>query len=311
MNYSVYAARCWETNDMGITSRGIARKEVAETALVPGGNLLEVVSEEHSAKVISFEKGVLVFEYMGEKVTLQPGHIWHCPMHGVYNPYISESEGFLVGVIPEHDPSKEEKAVERLKKLLGQMRENAAEEGWPVWKNIPLAREYFDILHNQLPISGKHLDATGIMVCCDAIFLEELLNQRDVPRLCLEFLQLRKLASGARLASDEKFDSSLILGVQEADKIQNRLDFYIDPKVTMEWWLEYTHGHLLFDPVERTPEWEEAVYDVEKECDRLLRGQPRGMGFCFAYWSAKRKVLARHGIEWRSPHQMNPRVMFD
>lgn len=311
MNYSVYAVRCWETNDMGIASRGIARKEVPETALVPGGNLLEVVSEEHSAKVISFEKGVLVFEYMGEKVTLQPGHIWHCPMHGVYNPHISESEGFMVSVIPEHDPSKEEKAEDRLVELLGQMRKNAAEEGWQVWKNIPLAREFFDILHNRLPLGGKHVDATGIMVCCDSIFIEDLLNQRDVPRLCLEFLQLRKLADKARTAEDEKYDPSCILGVKEADKLQNKLDFYIDPKVTMEWWLEYTHGHLLFDPVERTPEWEEAVYDVEKECDRLLRGQPRGMGFCFAYWSAKRKVLARHGIEWRSPHQMNPRVMFD
>lgn len=311
MNYSVYAVQCWETNDMGIASRGLTRKEVPQGALVPGGNLLSVFSGDHSAKVLSFEGGVLAFEYMGEVVTLQPGHIWHCPMHGVYNPQISESEGFMVSVIPERDPSKEANAEDRLVELIGQMRKNAAEEGWPVWKNIPLAREYFDILHNWLPLGGKHVDATGIMVCCDSIFIEELLNPRDVPRLCLEFLQLRKLASDARKASDEKYDSSRILGVQEADKIQNRLDFYVDPKVSMEWWVKYTQGHLLFDPVERTSEWEEAVYDVEKECDRLLRGQPRGMGFCFEYWSVKRKVLFRHGIEWRTPHQMNPRVMFD
>jgi hypothetical protein len=35
------------------------------------------------------------------------------------------------------------------------------------------------------------------------------------------------------------------------------------------------------------------------------------MGFCFAYWSARREVLEAHGIQWRSPHIMNPHVMFD
>ena len=42
-----------------------------------------------------------------------------------------------------------------------------------------------------------------------------------------------------------------------------------------------------------------------------MRIWPRGMGFCFGYWSAKRGVLAKRGIEWRDPHQMNPRVLFD
>ena len=51
--------------------------------------------------------------------------------------------------------------------------------------------------------------------------------------------------------------------------------------------------------------------EVEKEVDEQLKDEPRGMGFCFSYWSAKRAALARRGIEWRSPSAMNPRVMFD
>jgi hypothetical protein len=35
------------------------------------------------------------------------------------------------------------------------------------------------------------------------------------------------------------------------------------------------------------------------------------MGFCFAYWAEKRAALARHGIDWNSPQDMNPGVMFD
>jgi hypothetical protein len=50
---------------------------------------------------------------------------------------------------------------------------------------------------------------------------------------------------------------------------------------------------------------------VEKECFRRLKGTHRGMGFCFGYWAVKRAVLAKYGIEWKSPQFMNPRVMFD
>jgi len=50
---------------------------------------------------------------------------------------------------------------------------------------------------------------------------------------------------------------------------------------------------------------------VERRLYEKLKNQPRGMGFCFEYWSAKRDLLAEYGIEWRSPGVMNPRVMFD
>ena len=207
--------------------------------------------------------------------------------------------------------SKEKQYANKVVKLLERMRKNAAGEWHPVWKNIPLAKEYLDILENKLPISGKEIDASGIVVLCDAIFLEDLLEEREVPRLCLAFLRLRNLAEAARTARDEKFDQRCYLGVDEAGQIQSRLELYIDPNVTTERWMEYAHAHLLFDPVERTPRWEEIIYEVEKECDRRLKGEPRGMGFCFGYWSTKKAVLAKYGIDWSTPGQMNPRVLFD
>ena len=71
-------------------------------------------------------------------------------------------------------------------------------------------------------------------------------------------------------------------------------------------------GHLRVDPVEYTRRWEEIYYDVEDELEKRLEGQPRGMGFCFMYWSEKRALLSeKYGIEWRSPSSMNPGVMFD
>ena len=76
----------------------------------------------------------------------------------------------------------------------------------------------------------------------------------------------------------------------------------LDPKI----------GHLRTDPVEYTWEWEKIYYDVEDELDRRLANVSRQMGFCFQYWAMKRELLMeKYGIDWRSPSQMNPRVMFD
>ncbi|MDE6410553.1 MAG: hypothetical protein K2K81_09990 [Muribaculaceae bacterium] len=71
-------------------------------------------------------------------------------------------------------------------------------------------------------------------------------------------------------------------------------------------------GHLRRDPVEYTDKWEEIIYDAEEELDRRFANHRKGMGFCFMYWNAKQDLLKeKYGIEWRSPSQMNPRVMFD
>lgn len=312
MNYKVIIGRQWETNDMGIANNGSSQHEVPIEEIVPGYDLLSYYGGgTPKAKVVSFEEGRLVFEFMGKTITVEPGHIWNSPMYRQDNPYIYEAEGYTVDVLLDVDHGDEEKSAKRVIALVKKMRKIADEEGHPVWKNIPLAREMFDLLHNHLPLDGEYIDAAGVRFCCDIIFVADLLNQRDVPRLCLEFLQHRKRANKLVTKDHWQFSEENILGYQEVEDIINRLDFYINPEVSMEWWVDYVHGHLLFDPIERSPEWEDIIYDVEKACDRRLKRVPRCMGFCFEYWSVKREELAKRGIEWRSPHQMNPRVMFD
>ena len=312
MEYKVIIGRQWETNDMGIANNGSSEKEVPLDAIVPGYDLFsEYGGMCPKATVVSFEDDTLVFEIMGKTVSLEAGHSWNSPMYRQDNPYIYEAEGYFVDFRFKLDVAEEEKAAKRVLAIVKKMRKNADEEGHPVWKNIPLAREMYDLLHNKLPIYGKEIDAAGVRFCCDIIFIQDLLDQRDVPRLCLEFLLLRKRANKAIDQNCWKFEQDSILSYQDVDTIQNHLDFYIDPGVTMEWWVNYTHRHLLFDPVERTKEWEDIIYEVEKAVDRRLKGVPRGMGFCYEYWSVKRAELAKRGIEWKSPSQMNPKVRFD
>ena len=68
---------------------------------------------------------------------------------------------------------------------------------------------------------------------------------------------------------------------------------------------------LKYDPVEDSDAYLSVIDEVERRLYEELKDVPRHMGFCFRYWSAKRELLAKYGIEWRSPGIMNPRVMFD
>ena len=68
---------------------------------------------------------------------------------------------------------------------------------------------------------------------------------------------------------------------------------------------------LKYDPVEDSEKYLAVIDEVEKKLYEQLKDEPRGMGFCFCYWSSKADILAEYGIEWRSPGIMNPRVHFD
>ncbi|MDE5881218.1 MAG: hypothetical protein K2H60_05765, partial [Muribaculaceae bacterium] len=69
-------------------------------------------------------------------------------------------------------------------------------------------------------------------------------------------------------------------------------------------------GFLAVDRVEYTWEWESIALEVDKRVEEILKDVPKGMGFCFHYWSAKEDLLKKeYGIQWHSPAVMNPRVM--
>ena len=69
--------------------------------------------------------------------------------------------------------------------------------------------------------------------------------------------------------------------------------------------------HLKYDPVEDT------LYfmQIEEEVNRLVKekiGEGGYMGYCFIYWGTKKQILKeKYGIDWRSPSELNPTVLFD
>ena len=191
-----------------------------------------------------------------------------------------------------------EKLVEQILANVDVMRKNAEE--MRIWKNLPLAKETFELIKQV----GDDEGPLGRAMGCEMVV--EKLSEYDAPRFTLEMLryELKQLQMSEEQSED--------LTEEEVQKHIEELERFIDIEhVSYEDYMKRSSRHLDFDEIERTPLWEKINYQVEAETDKLLGDEPRGMGFCFGYWSAKRGVLAKHGIEWRDPHQMNPRVLFD
>ena len=191
--------------------------------------------------------------------------------------------------------------VNRIVANVEQMRKNSEE--MRMWKNIPLAKECIELLK---AIDDPEETPMGKALACGAVI--EQLPEYDVPRLTLSILRYKlELVQ----QSDEQDPESYPTAEDVQTDIQ-RLEDYIDTEhVSDENFRKRYHRHLKSAPIERTPLWEDIYYEVERECDRRLSDEPRGMGFCFGYWSTLRQVLSERGILWQSPSELNPKVMFD
>lgn len=189
--------------------------------------------------------------------------------------------------------------ADKIVALVEKMRKNS--ENQEMHLNLPLAEKAMKLLE---ALDDPEEGPLGKAYACHAII--EQLPEYDVPRFVLGILR-RELAW-----LEESAEKSEWLHPEDVKSEISKFEDYINPDaISMQEFCKKYNRHLLFDPVERTPLWEEIYYDVEVECFRHLKGAPRGMGFCFGYWAEKRGVLAKYGIDWQTPHMMNPRVMFD
>lgn len=69
---------------------------------------------------------------------------------------------------------------------------------------------------------------------------------------------------------------------------------------------------LIHDPKEYDPQIRPVIEKAEREAELELADWPRAEGFCHALWGAQKEILrAKYGIDWRTPAEMNPDVIFD
>ncbi len=180
--------------------------------------------------------------------------------------------------------------------------ENIKEDG-PSWKNAALANEVLE--YAPLLLEMRQMNIFDLVhTVCDRI--KDTLFKH--PRLTVKMLKLNRSAL-YYIENETGHELGITEDVQhEISKLETNI-WYADRG---EFDKIQNDGFLKQDPVEWTARWEEVIDKAEEKVYYQLKEQPRGMGFCFSYWSALATVLATdYGIEWSSPHKMNPRVRFD
>lgn len=66
------------------------------------------------------------------------------------------------------------------------------------------------------------------------------------------------------------------------------------------------------DKQETDPKLEKEFEEVEKILEEKFKDSPKGMGFCHVYWHAKKELLKdMYNIDWQSPAELNPHIIFD
>jgi hypothetical protein len=91
---------------------------------------------------------------------------------------------------------------------------------------------------------------------------------------------------------------------------------YWEITATGKGWLAQARGEKSegpkHDPQEDDPKLKNIFKLAEAEVERELADQPRQLGFCHVYWEKKKQILKnKYGIEWKTPGEMNPGIIFD
>ena len=169
------------------------------------------------------------------------------------------------------------------------------------YENAELAREvikYAEIL--------EEYDHTLNLLHSTLSRMEDALHEHPRLMVKLKSLHLKVLR---RIESIHGHDLAIAEDLMEEISLLERNIYFADRG---EFDKIESQSMLKSDPIEWTLEWESIIDKADSMVFSELKDTPRGMGFCFAYWSKRREILEREfGVEWRSPAVMNPRVMFD
>ena len=68
------------------------------------------------------------------------------------------------------------------------------------------------------------------------------------------------------------------------------------------------------DPLEKYPRYAPIILAAEEQADQELRDHPLrgGIGYCHIFWNRKKAILKEtYGLDWKSPQELNPDIMFD
>lgn len=311
MKQSFNIIRVETSMDMGIGNRRKSWNRISDADLVAGKGF---DINDCKLTIISIDEDEMEFAFRGSSFKInRHWQVLGTPEFDIPNERIS-IQGRHIFFFSKDDEMESEWSDAYAGELIDQMNQNR-EDGY-LWKNIPLMRKLIHEFKDIAPFRSENINPAYKAHYIACMLENDYIDKRETPRLFQSLCELYRLYRDFEEAADyddylqEHFDKYYF---RQVDKWIYKFAMIVrDPQweYALQCW-NGLGGMLKVDPVQATPEWEDVIYEVEKEVDEELKDEPRGMGFCYSYWSAKRAALARRGIQWRSPSAMNPRVMFD
>ena len=285
----------------------ITQQIIPATELVPGAEFS--IMNGHTLQVNAIDEIELSFTFNGRNYCLNKR--WQ--VVGTIKQAVEENNTttfYRLTFHFENEYTDTQWNVKRLAELLASMRENSTKG--ELWKNIPVGQEVMHIMKDLSPERDSEITPGMREYICEQIINDEMIDKRDAIRLALSFYEYYMI-SASRATEDEEREaecdtSSFNEICSDAAEYQWLLNCPLEEHATEVW---QRLGLLKHDPVQLEPRWEKNIYQVESECEELLKDEMRGMGFCFRYWFTKRNILKKYGIEWKTPTIMNPGVIFD
>ena len=71
---------------------------------------------------------------------------------------------------------------------------------------------------------------------------------------------------------------------------------------------------MIKDPIEQTSEYQNISNEVDEETNKILSEQsiPKTRGYINKFWALKKQILKnKHNLNWKTPAEMNPGILFD
>lgn len=309
-----FVARVFESRDMSIGSRDTTR-EYAQVCNMMKDEVFMFF--DRPLKVISIDENEMTFTYMNKTYRLnRDWQVLGTPWRDISNMYVSKSERFVFYLgANHHETWNWDDEYDELEGLIDVVCNNA--DDGDVWKNIPLIKRMMHIMKDLSPKRDEGIDPALRAYIIEVLLKRDTVSVTETPRLYQSLCEYYRQCLHWALKSDYNPELERDMDryyFRTVDGYIYKLAWIFDKKELSGYALEQWDSlsrHLKVDPIQASEEWEDVIYDVEKEVDEELKEETRGMGFCHAYWSAKKAALTRRGIEWRSPRVMNPEVMFD
>ena len=310
MEQSLNIIKIVESWDMSLCNRTRHYAKIDAAEIVEGAQFevfdtpLRVVSADDTKVELSYHNATIVLD--------RDGQVLGTPAYGIPNEHLSITERYILFF--ESNEATKEGATDALIEAFNRMFANANEGNF--WKNIALGRECLRLMKHCISFNDAEFLPELRLLICQRVIDEDMIEITETPRLFQSFCEYYRHM--LEFVDFDVCDKEIGQDLQrrfftQVDEYRDKLCWIVEEApgdYAKELW-QGLGGVLKKDTVQMSRKYEEVIYEVECELDDMFKDELRGMGFCHAYWSAKRAALAHRGIEWRSPSAMNPRVMFD